>query len=114
MECSQLARGKRLWYNEEPESVRAYAWTGPRGPSVGTRWTRWACSNERSVVVSVAGLTPERQSWIGPNRNVPYFPRRETTHTAHFFPTTSINPIGGHGQMRSQDCDTMSVRSAAL
>jgi hypothetical protein len=74
------------------------------------------------VVVSVAGLTPERQSWIGPKRSVPYFPRRETTHTAHFLPTTSIKPIGGHGHSSSleqggwpaQDCDTMSVRSGAL
>ncbi len=68
------------------------------------------------MVVSVAGLTPERQFWIGPKRSVPYFPKSETTQTAHFLPTTSIRPIGGHGHSSSpgRDCDTMSVRSAAL
>lgn len=64
----------------------------------------------------VAGLTPERQRWIGPNRTVPYFPRSETTQTAHFLPTMSMSPIGGHGHSRSpsQHCDTLSVRRVAL
>ncbi len=103
-----------LSYSEVPESVRAYARMGPRGPSTSTRCIKRARSSERSVVVSVAGLTPTRQLWIGPNRSVPYFPSNDTTHTAHFLPTMSISPIGGQGHVRSQACDTLSVRSGAL
>ena len=113
---SQWASGSRLLCSDDPELVRAYALVGPRGPSTSTRRISRARSRARSVEVSVAGLTPERHFWMGPNRTVPYLPNRDTTHTAHFFPTTSIRPIGGHGHSSSpsQHCDTMSVRSGAL
>ncbi len=80
-----------LRYSERPESVSSYAFTGPRGPSAGTRWIRRARSSDCSVEVKVAGLTPKRHRWIGPKRKVPFAPRRETAHTAHFFPTTRLN-----------------------
>ncbi len=108
-----------LSFKERPDEVSVYALTGPRGPSTGTRWINRARSRERSVEVSVAGLTPERHFWIGPKRTVPYSPRSETTQTAHFFPTRSMRPMGGQGQRRSPSahsppCDTLSVRSGAL
>jgi hypothetical protein len=64
----------------------------------------------------VAGLTPDRHFWMGPKRTVPYFPSNEMTQTAHFFPTTSIRPIGGQGHSSSPSphCDTLSVRSGGL
>jgi hypothetical protein len=98
---SHIASGWMLRYSERPESVSAYALTGPRGPSAETRRINRARSSDRRVDVSVAGLTPERQRWIGPNRTVPFAPRSETTQTAHFFPTTLMSPIGGHGHARS-------------
>ena len=45
----------------------------------------------------VAGLADRRVRWIVPKRNGPFRPRSVTTQMAHFLPTTSIVPRGGHG-----------------
>jgi|SRR5580658_228690 hypothetical protein len=105
-----------LSYSERPDGVRAYALTGPRELSAETRWIRRARSSDRRVEVNVAGLTPDKHRWIGPKRAGPLAPRRDTTQTAHFFPTMSMRPIGGQGQVSSHSaaCDTLSVRSVAL
>src|SRR5580658_1918286 len=98
---SQDASGSRRAYSVSPRGVSPYPENSSPPVLTRARRTMRSFSKARRVAVSVAGLTFGRERWIGPKRNAPFLPRRVTTHTAHFFPTTSTSPTGGQGHSYS-------------